>query len=132
MQFDEMGDLIMSSETGYTDINRAQAICDRLNREYNFFTKWKKEKNEYINTNKNIVAYKKEVSDYENQCYKLYSQKDNKSKQLLKKLEGLISKCNFNIRKLQLTLKKEWEVSTNFYENNREYYNYSLQKIKIK
>lgn len=132
MQFDEMGNLIMFSKTGYTDINRAQAICDRLNREYDFFAKWKEDRQAYIDSNENIIAYKKEVSDYETKIYTLYTKQDNTSQQLLKNFDNLIAKCNYNIRILQLTLKEEWEASTNFYDDNREYYTYSLQKLKIK
>ena len=132
MQFDEMGNLIMFSKTGYTDINRAQAICDRLNREYDFFFFLKEDRQAYIYSNENIIAYKKEVSDYETKIYTLYTKQDNTSQQLLKNFDNLIAKCNYNIRILQLTLKEEWEASTNFYDDNREYYTYSLQKLKIK
>jgi hypothetical protein len=134
MQFDETGDLIMSSKTGYTDINRAQAICNRLNREHDFFAKWKEGMQAYVDSNATIIAYKKEISDYENQIYALYSKQDNKSQQLCRKLDGLVAKCNSDMRKLQLILEKEWKEKTNFsiYNIDNNYYQYSLHKIKVK
>ena len=134
MQFDETGDLIMSSKTGYTDINRAQAICNRLNREHDFFAKWKEGMQAYVDSNEKIIAYKKEISDYERQYYPLYTKQDNKSVKLRRKLDGLINKRKTDIRKLQFTLEKEWEEKTNFSRNNidNNYYQYSLHKIKVK
>ena len=133
-QWDNVTNFIMFSKTGYTDKNRAQAICDRLNREYNFFTKWKEGMQAYIESNENIIAYKKEISDYERQYYPLYTKQDNKSVKLRRKLDGLVAKCNSNMRKLQLVLEKKWEEKTNFsiYTNDYNYYQYSLHKIKVK
>ena len=133
-QWDNVTDFIIYSKTGYTDKNRAQAICDRLNREYNFFTKWKEGMQTYVDSNATIIAYKKEISDYENQIYALYSKQDNKSQQLCRKLDGLVAKCNSDMRKLQLILEKEWKEKTNFsiYNIDNNYYQYSLHKIKVK
>ena len=133
-QWDNVTNFIMFSKTGYTDKNRAQAICDRLNREYNFFTKWKEGMQAYIESNENIKKKKKEISDYERQCYLLYTKQDNKSVKLRRKLDGLITKCNNDRRKLQFTLNKEWEEKTNFsiYNIDNNYYQYSLHKIKVK
>ena len=133
-QWDNVTNFIIYSKTGYTDKNRAQAICDRLNREYNFYTKWKEGMQAYIESNENIITYKKEISDYERQYYPLYTKQDNKSVKLRRKLDGLINKRKTDIRKLQFTLEKEWEEKTNFSRNNidNNYYQYSLHKIKVK
>ena len=133
-QWDNVTDFIIYSKIGYTDINRAQAICNRLNREYDFFAKWKEGMQTYVDSNDEIIAYKKEISDYERQYYPLYTKQDNKSVKLRRKLDGLITKCNNDRRKLQFTLNKEWEEKTNFsiYNIDNNYYQYSLHKIKVK
>ena len=131
-QWDNVTDFIIYSKTGYTDINRAQAICDRLNREYNFFAKWKEGMQAYVDSNDKIIAYKKEIDDYKTRIYALYPKQDNKSQKLCRKLDGLVVKCNSIVRKLQLILEEEWETSTDFYDDGREYLTYSVQKLKIK
>lgn len=133
-QWEPDTDSLSYSKTGYTDINRAQSICDRLNREYHFFVKWEKSMNEYVNSNIDIISLRKEISDYEIEFDALYSKEDNKSKKLCSKIEKLLSRCYYKETILRAALEKEWKEITDFnnYTDANNYYQYSLHKIKVK